>query len=204
MRMTKFVCSIIILGASVEVWSKVMGASPYNYTEINVDGTVTSLINVKGGDQPNSSACEVTDYVCDSIQENVEFLGNNITTASSSVAEGCCSFCTQQSGCNAFSWSGGTCYLKSGISFTKSSTGVRSAAVGNYYCASLVTGVEYSGNNIKSSSSPTADGCCLICKNTSGCKSFSWLNSTRTCWLKSATAGSSIANATVVSGAIFF
>eukprot|EP00590_Aulacoseira_subarctica_P012522 CAMPEP_0172426864 /NCGR_PEP_ID=MMETSP1064-20121228/39401_1 /TAXON_ID=202472 /ORGANISM="Aulacoseira subarctica , Strain CCAP 1002/5" /LENGTH=75 /DNA_ID=CAMNT_0013170709 /DNA_START=36 /DNA_END=260 /DNA_ORIENTATION=+ len=74
MPIAKFV-SILLVGTSVKVWPKVMDVSPYNYTEINEDGTVTSLIYVKDEDQPDSSAYEVTDVVCDSIQENVEFLG---------------------------------------------------------------------------------------------------------------------------------
>ena len=141
---------------------------------------------------------------CSPIQRDVNFNGNNITTASSSVAEGCCNLCLLQTGCNAFSWFGGTCYLKSGVSFiTSGSTGFRSAAVSPSYCANLESGVDFTGNDITSASSVTADGCCLICKNTNGCKAFSWVSSSSMCLLKSAVINTPVANTSVVSGTVW-
>jgi hypothetical protein len=73
--------------------------------------------------------------MCSSIEEQIDYTGNDICTTScpkSSTAEGCCSLCAATSGCGAFTWTnsnGGTCWLKSGKTASTSCAGCRSATI---------------------------------------------------------------------------
>ncbi|KAE9002723.1 hypothetical protein PR003_g18026 [Phytophthora rubi] len=56
----------------------------------------------------------------------------------------------------------------------------------NSTCSSFETGVDYLSNDLSSSLSSAATGCCAICSATSNCKAFTWTDqSGGTCWLKS-------------------
>jgi hypothetical protein len=137
---------------------------------------------------------------CSLIEENVSFPGNDLSTASSSKAEGCCSICAITSGCKAFSWSSGTCFLKTGKSSSASSSGTRSAVLGSSYCASKRSDVDFYGNDIASVPGLSADECCLACKLTNGCTAFTWFDGI--CWVKNFdTTGTAFAGA--VSGTLW-
>jgi hypothetical protein len=143
--------------------------------------------------------------ICSPIEENVDYSGNDIGSALSTAAEGCCSICNKFSGCKAYAWSnfgGGTCWLKSGKGSTTSKSGVRSAVLGSSYCATMVNNVVYHGNDIGTSSSTSPEGCCLICRSTVGCKAYTWHKSTNTCWLKSV-AQNAVTNNDATSGTIW-
>jgi hypothetical protein len=126
---------------------------------------------------------------CSTIEENVDYVANDIGSVLSTAAEGCCSICNNFIGCKAYSWSnygGGTCWLKSGKGSTISKSGVRSAVVAFPTCSPIEEDVDYSGTLIGSDLAPTAEGCCSICLNFNGCKAFAWTNTNGgTCWLKS-------------------
>eukprot|EP00590_Aulacoseira_subarctica_P006728 CAMPEP_0172413874 /NCGR_PEP_ID=MMETSP1064-20121228/436_1 /TAXON_ID=202472 /ORGANISM="Aulacoseira subarctica , Strain CCAP 1002/5" /LENGTH=926 /DNA_ID=CAMNT_0013150261 /DNA_START=29 /DNA_END=2806 /DNA_ORIENTATION=- len=158
---------------------------------------------VKPAVSPVVVSAASTQNVCGSIQEGVDFSGNDIgVTATSADAEGCCGICAKQIGCGAFTWSNGICNLKSGKGATTSMPGSRSAVLGASYCAAITAGVNYSGNDISSAASLSPDGCCGICKNTAGCKAFTWLSSTNSCFLKTAKT-SGTADSGAVSGTIW-
>ncbi|KAG6966898.1 hypothetical protein JG688_00006543 [Phytophthora aleatoria] len=54
-------------------------------------------------------------------------------------------------------------------------------------CGKIEENVDYAGNDVGSSRSSTAEGCCAICQTTGGCKAYTWTNyNGGTCWLKSA------------------
>lgn len=51
------------------------------------------------------------------LKQDVDYPGNDIGSAASATASGCCKICATKDGCKAFTWSnygGGTCWLKSG------------------------------------------------------------------------------------------
>ncbi|KAF4144524.1 PAN domain [Phytophthora infestans] len=53
-------------------------------------------------------------------------------------------------------------------------------------CSALEDNVDFEGDDIGSSSSSSAAGCCSICSNLNGCVAFTWTeHSGGTCWLKS-------------------
>ncbi|TMW65390.1 hypothetical protein Poli38472_008032 [Pythium oligandrum] len=152
-----------------------------------------------------------------SIEENIDYIGNDLASALSSTAEGCCSICKAYNGCGAFSWStfnSGTCWLKSSKGATQTSTGVRSSVVGSTtppptpppttptpppttpppppssQCSAVEENVDYTGNDIGSAASSSVDGCCSLCAQRSGCGAYTWTNqSGGTCWLKSGKGG---------------
>ena len=77
MRLTRLLCVLAIClpyARAVEL-PKTMAASPHPYTEVNADGTVTSLIYIKGGEM-GSPAYEVTDegYTVDKVNGNYKYL----------------------------------------------------------------------------------------------------------------------------------
>ncbi|KAG6613015.1 Cellobiose dehydrogenase [Phytophthora cinnamomi] len=147
---------------------------------------------------------------CTTIEEGVDYTGNDVGSALSGTAEGCCAICQAKTGCKAYTWTNynsGTCWLKSGKSGTTSNSGARSAQVSSSSSptCTLVNDVDYKGNDLSSTPSApsgTGAGCCDICRATSGCKAFTWTSqSGGTCWLKSAQGtGSPLTGA--VSGAI--
>jgi cellobiose dehydrogenase (acceptor) len=54
-------------------------------------------------------------------------------------------------------------------------------------CSALEENIDYAGNDVGSTQSSSADGCCAACQTTSGCEAFTWTNyNGGTCWLKSA------------------
>lgn len=129
--------------------------------------------------------------VCDLI-ENVDYPGNDIGSVPSANAEGCCDICHQTSGCRAYTWTsyeGGTCWLKSKSSPVVSMSGARSAEVysvdpGN--CPYIQRDVDFEGYDIGNKPSPSFTGCCKICEDFQGCRSWTWTSyNGGTCWLKS-------------------
>ncbi|GMF52349.1 unnamed protein product [Phytophthora fragariaefolia] len=66
------------------------------------------------------------------LELDVDYVGNDIGSASSADPYACCSKCMAKRGCGAFSWSdhlGGTCWFKSGKGATLAKSGVKSAVV---------------------------------------------------------------------------
>ncbi|KAL3660557.1 hypothetical protein V7S43_014312 [Phytophthora oleae] len=159
------------------------GCRAYTWTNLN-DGTCwfksgRGTINVNSGARSaimsSTSGCQ--------LETNVDYQGNDIGSASASRASDCCTLCTNRAGCRAFTFTGGTCWLKSSKGQMVVSTGATS---GTPYLEAatcgLETGLDYVGNDIGSAPSSTAGGCCSICQNFGGCRAFSW--SGGTCWLK--------------------
>ena len=179
------------LSASAEgccsICSKFSGCKAFAWSNFN--GGTCWLKSGKGSTIVKSGvrSAVLSPSICTPIQENTDYVGNLIGQAPSTTAEGCCSICNSFAGCKAYTWTntnGGTCWLKSGKGSTVTRSGFRSAVLGSSYCATMVNNVDYTGNDFTTASSTSADGCCLICKTTSGCKAFTWNSFTKTCWLK--------------------
>lgn len=146
------------------------------------------------------------------LQNGVDYVDNDLARVSSKTAGGCCDICKAYSGCRAFSWSNyldGSCWLKSSKGSTIPNANVQSAevypsppVVDPPTCNNLQYGVDFYGNDIGNAPSATPAGCCIICKNWNGCRSFSWTNhNSGTCWLKNFT-GAQTSNPNVVSAVI--
>lgn len=143
------------------------------------------------------------------VQNDVDFVGNDIGNAKSPSVDGCCDICHNTLGCRAYSWTdlnGGTCWLKSSKGQAIVKKGVKSAigysdVTWQPTCA-LNYDVDYVGNDIGSAPSAAPTGCCDICVKKSGCQAYSWTNlNGGTCWLKSARGGT-VNKAGVVSASL--
>ncbi|KAJ0397170.1 hypothetical protein ATCC90586_001712 [Pythium insidiosum] len=124
---------------------------------------------------------------CPSIEENIDYSGNDIGNEKSSTAEGCCAICRQRVGCKAFSWNkynDGTCWLKSGKGATTYQPGARSAVLDT--SSNIEEDVDYIGNDVGNQRAAKAELCFDACRQRAGCKAFSWNDyNGGTCWLKS-------------------
>ncbi|KAG2900121.1 hypothetical protein PC116_g24350 [Phytophthora cactorum] len=69
-----------------------------------------------------------TGATCSTAENNIDYIGNDLTSRTSSTASGCCAICAATSGCKPYSWSGGTCWLKSAKGTTQSKSGFISAS----------------------------------------------------------------------------
>jgi len=165
------------------------GCNAYTWTDYN-DGTCW-LKSGRGTVTVNSasrSAIMSSDAACQQ-EQNIDYEGNDIGSASASRATDCCTACTNTRGCRAYtfnSYNGGTCWLKSARgrmvvqSGSTSSTPYLEAAT-----CGLENGIDYLGNDIGSVRAGNANACCGICRNFNGCRAFSWTNTDGgTCWLK--------------------
>uniref|UniRef100_K3WCU9 Apple domain-containing protein n=1 Tax=Globisporangium ultimum (strain ATCC 200006 / CBS 805.95 / DAOM BR144) TaxID=431595 RepID=K3WCU9_GLOUD len=138
---------------------------------------------------PKDSSCP------NALQENTDYVDNDIGNAKSSTPGGCCTICKNWNGngvCRAFSWSnygGGTCWLKSAKGNTMQKNGVTSSTILDNPPVSCVLedGIDYVGNDFANVPG-TADSCCAACKAKAPmCKAYSWSNHQGgTCWLKTA------------------
>jgi hypothetical protein len=124
------------------------------------------------------------------IEVGFDYVGNDIGSAASVNAEGCCQICASRSGCRAFSWTnlnGGTCWLKSGRGTIVVNPDVRSSIVSATGTGCLLDeGIDYVGNDIGNVRSLKPYGCCSACQYTPGCRAFTFTtHDGGTCWLKS-------------------
>uniref|UniRef100_K3WCV9 Apple domain-containing protein n=1 Tax=Globisporangium ultimum (strain ATCC 200006 / CBS 805.95 / DAOM BR144) TaxID=431595 RepID=K3WCV9_GLOUD len=186
--------------------------------ETKSDPSVRSSVLNGGGVTPTASPTP-TPATC-LIENDVDYVANDVGNQPSANAERCCSLCKSFNGCNAFSWSnanGGTCWFKSGKGATTTKSGVHSSVVNSSstptpspalpVCSTIEENVDYSsGFDIANTSSATAEGCCAICKARTSCGAYTWTNYNQgTCWLK-ATKGSTTtrvvgARSAIVNGA---
>lgn len=110
-------------GCNVFSWSSYMSGTCWLKSmkgdEVENEDVVSSVVN------------EVAGPTC-SIEENVDYVGNDVDHFMATSAEDCCDMCFNHPDCNAFSWSdymGGMCWLKSGKGDTAETEGVMSAVV---------------------------------------------------------------------------
>eukprot|EP01135_Chromosphaera_perkinsii_P001130 Nk52_evm80s158 gene=Nk52_evmTU80s158 len=170
----------------------------------------TELVITAGGSgpgpQPEPSTC--------SIEQDVDYSGNDIGHEQSTDHTGCCGKCASKSGCNAWSWSsynGGTCWFKSSGSGRVNRAGVvsglpsreisedepvnedpqpeeqpESPASGGSYKTKLH--VDIVGPNLAVIKGvPTAEECPAHCDANPACTSFVWGPwSDGSCYLKAA------------------
>ncbi|KAJ0403368.1 hypothetical protein P43SY_007119 [Pythium insidiosum] len=123
-------------------------------------------------------------------ENGFDYPGNDISNKQGPV-ESCCLECRNIGNCRAWSWStlnGGTCWFKSTRTSIVVNPNVKSALFFYGYrpTCELIWETDLVGNDIGNKPSAQAEGCCDICKNTLGCRAYSWSNlNGGTCWLKS-------------------
>ncbi|ETI33666.1 hypothetical protein F441_19510 [Phytophthora nicotianae CJ01A1] len=170
------------------------GCRAFTFTTYN--GGTCWLKSAKGPMVVNPEARSAQPYLeapsC-GLEYDIDYVGNDIGSASASKPQDCCDVCSRKDGCRAFSWTdqnGGTCWLKNRKDGTISKKGVTSAQVkanpASPSCA-LELDVDYKGNDIGNAPSSDPYACCSKCMAKSGCNAFSWSNyNGGTCWFKSA------------------
>jgi len=124
---------------------------------------------------------------CGTVEENIDYPGNDIINFSPSDLQGCCDACAQQEGCFYFSWNiDGTCHLKGSQSLPVDSPGTYSSVLGSSYCTKIENGVDYWGNDIYylQQWGSSVEDCCISCRLYRGCKYFAFNPYTGQCWLK--------------------
>lgn len=123
------------------------------------------------------------------IERGLDYVGNDITSVPGADASACCSKCLDVGGCNAFSWSAGVCYLKSGKGATTASLTVDSGTVSRpppTNSCTIDANTNIIGLDIANFPRATAEECCDVCASYSGCGAFTWTTfNGGTCWLKS-------------------
>ncbi|OQR92440.1 hypothetical protein ACHHYP_03709 [Achlya hypogyna] len=87
---------------------------------------------LKSGSNNQHPAAGVTSSTvnkCSAPQTNTDFYGNDLTNTPAAAATSCCAICRNTSGCTAYSWYQGVCYLKSSAGTPSNKAGVTSATV---------------------------------------------------------------------------
>jgi hypothetical protein len=105
---------------------------------------------------------------CGTLEVNIDYPGNDITSAITYDPQGCCNECTNYTGCVAYSWNiDGTCYSKSDKSFPMDSPGIHPAVIATSFCTFIENGIDYFGNNVGYVSfynTASVEDCCISCR----------------------------------------
>ncbi|KAF0692596.1 Aste57867_16337 [Aphanomyces stellatus] len=122
---------------------------------------------------------------CSAPTNDIDYIGNDISSASGSSAAACCDQCQNTDGCNVYVWYQGTCYLKSAKGSPAPLAGAVASSLATFAptCNKIEENVDYSGGDLSAVSKATAEECCDACRATTGCTLFTW--SWGTCYLKS-------------------
>ncbi|GLE05761.1 hypothetical protein PINS_up014809 [Pythium insidiosum] len=131
------------------------------------DGVESGVVST-----PPSDKCQV--------EQDVDYEGGDLASERASDVGECCDQCQRRNDCRAFSWTawnGGTCFLKRSKGATKWSRGVKSGTVKRAppsdQCA-LEHGVDFVGHDVGSAPGASAEDCCGLCAERSGCGAFTW------------------------------
>lgn len=123
------------------------------------------------------------------VESNFDIIGQDLASVKSSI-DLCFHHCLNTKRCTAWSWNkynDGTCWLKSGADMiiSKNETSIGRLMV-SLNGKKLLDGVDFIGNDISNKKAPDANTCIQLCKDTFGCRSFTWSSyESGTCWLKS-------------------
>ncbi len=114
-------------------------------------------------------------------QANTGYPGSDIKSTVQSSFDGCGQDCSATAGCVGFAFTGSTCWLKRALGTPKTVYGTTTGKrVFEPYAAEENT--DYPGNDIKSTTRSSFEGCSQDCSVTPGCAGFTFSGST--CWLK--------------------
>ncbi|KAF0715614.1 hypothetical protein As57867_002327, partial [Aphanomyces stellatus] len=117
------------------------------------------------------------------IEKNVDYEGNDISTTQQGDPSGCCADCQNTTGCKAYNWDSGVCYLKSKKGQVVSAPGSVSGFISTPKpittaptdgACSVVKDVDFQDFDIKTTYHEDATKCCADCQATEGCKVYTW------------------------------
>ncbi|OQS06007.1 hypothetical protein THRCLA_01925 [Thraustotheca clavata] len=128
-------------------------------------------------------ASSATALSCSSIEDNIDYWGNDIKQTKQSNAASCCSDCSNTPNCVVYTWRDGTCYLKHTKANRYSSDGAKSASpTSSATCSATENDIDYWGNDIIQTKQSIPEKCCDDCTNTPNCIVYTWRDGT--CYLK--------------------
>ncbi|KAG7395819.1 hypothetical protein PHYBOEH_003156 [Phytophthora boehmeriae] len=162
------------------------------FTWTNFEGGTCWLKTAKGSTASNSGARSAVlepDQPTCTLQDSVDYEGNDIANVRSNNSGGCCSICTEWPSCVAFTWSDfndGTCWLKSAKGAVVPKAGRQSAEVQNLtgQCR-LQNNVDFTGFDLSNEPGSNPGACCDSCKRAGSCRAYTWTDfNGGTCWLK--------------------
>nr|AIG55565.1 secreted protein [Thraustotheca clavata] len=166
---------------------KSAGGSPTKYNGATAASYVPKVVTPTPAPVANT---------CSPIDEDTDYMGNDIGTTSRSTAEGCCADCEANPSCKAYVWvfrDGGVCLLKSAKGQRASYKGARASTVISRFpspppmvgCLPIQEDTDFPGNDLTTTFRSAAEFCCDDCTKTPGCNAFVWSGS-GICHLKTA------------------
>ncbi|RHY25864.1 hypothetical protein DYB32_008039 [Aphanomyces invadans] len=124
---------------------------------------------------------------CSSIEDGVDYFGNDIGSSQRPNAESCCDDCKALPGCKLFTYASGTCWFKNFKGAAVPTPGARSGFVdssGGITCGASEVGIDFTGRDLRNVAAATVADCCKVCSGESLCNAFSWTQDGM-CYLKS-------------------
>ncbi|GLD94205.1 hypothetical protein PINS_up002816 [Pythium insidiosum] len=137
------------------------------------------------------------------LEVSYNYPGNDITEVAADAADKCYDLCLNDEKCHAFTFKDGKCALKTRKPSKSELVSDKSVASGIVYkCKNLEANVDFEGDDLRKEFAQSPESCCAICRQTEGCKAFSWSDfKSGTCWLKSGS-GKIVAKGGVVSASL--
>ncbi|KAF0711710.1 Aste57867_5126 [Aphanomyces stellatus] len=121
-----------------------------------------------------------------STTNDFDYFGNDLSSTNQDDPAQCCTDCQATSGCKAYTWVDGTCYLKSSQgkrhAMPGAVSGVLPIAKLQPAC-NVERDVDYFGNDLSTTDQDDPADCCSDCQATKGCQVYTWANGV--CYLKS-------------------
>ncbi|KAJ0391790.1 hypothetical protein ATCC90586_011668 [Pythium insidiosum] len=125
------------------------------------------------------------------VEDGFDYVGKDIKNVQAPLGK-CCQECANVPECAAWTWTdfnGGTCWLKSTRDGIVVNPGAKSSLFTNSLeiaCLNRENDVDFEGQDISNVQSGDVGGCCDKCRNTLGCRAYTWTDfNGGTCWLKS-------------------
>ncbi|CAK4103586.1 unnamed protein product [Aphanomyces euteiches] len=140
---------------------------------------------------------------CNAIEEDTDYVGNDIGQTQRSSADLCCADCTANANCQVFVWYQNVCYLKSstaGGKVTSSGRRASSRKSTSSTCSAVESNTDFVGQDIRNVAATSPGDCCTACLAEPKCNAYSWTVS-GVCYMKQLRAGTN-ANAIVTSARV--
>ncbi|OQR93643.1 hypothetical protein THRCLA_22293 [Thraustotheca clavata] len=153
-----------------------------------VSGNATAVVQIIN-DANNTYMCD-SNYTCSLPNAcsqqfaDTDFLGNDIHSISNQTLGSCCNLCSTTSGCSAYTFNSGVCYLKkfglNAFTSTGSIAGLTSST-----CQTAYMNTVFTGNDLTSLSSQSVAECSQACSIMASCVGFGYDSASQTCYFKS-------------------
>ncbi|KAF0700013.1 Aste57867_9448 [Aphanomyces stellatus] len=145
------------------------------------------------GRQASFVAWSPTTSLCPTIQADIDYNGNDISSLARRSVDECCDDCKNTIGCKLFVWFNGVCYLKNARGVASNKVGAQAGVLTRPpgpTCSDAEVFFDYPGQDISNQEVPSIGDCCVACQNNVQCNAFSFSSLTNVCYLKSGRSGS--------------